>query len=127
MNWDQIEGNWTQFKGKVREEWGELTDDEVDQAEGNREQLIGKIQEKYGKAREEAEREVAEWQNRPLEPLYPLVFFDALRVKVRDEGTVRNKAVYVALGVRIDGQKEVLGLWIEQTEGAKFWLNVLTE
>jgi transposase-like protein len=71
--------------------------------------------------------EVAEWQSRPLEPLYPLVFFDALRVKVRDEGTVRNKAVYVALGVRIDGQKEVLGLWIEQTEGAKFWLRVMTE
>src|SRR3712207_7936254 len=58
--------------------------------------------------------EVAEWQNRPLEALYPLVFLDALRVKVRDEGTVRNKAVYVALGVRADGTKEVLGLWIEQ-------------
>jgi putative transposase len=71
--------------------------------------------------------EVAEWQNRPLEPLYPLVFLDALRVKVRDEGTVRNKAVYVALGVRPDGTKEVLGLWIEQTEGAKFWLRVMTE
>src|SRR4051812_510460 len=62
--------------------------------------------------------EVAEWQNRPLEALYPLAFLDALRVKVRDEGTVRNKAVYVALGVRPDGTKEVLGLWIEQTEGA---------
>jgi putative transposase len=71
--------------------------------------------------------EVAEWQNRPLESLYPLVFFDALRVKIRDEGTVRNKAVYVALGVRIDGQKEILGLWIEQTEGAKFWLRVMNE
>ncbi|MEL6286835.1 MAG: IS256 family transposase [Pseudomonadota bacterium] len=71
--------------------------------------------------------EVAEWQNRPLEPLYPLVFFDALRVKIRDEGTVRNKAVYVALGVRTCGQKEVLGLWIEQSEGAKFWLRVMTE
>jgi putative transposase len=71
--------------------------------------------------------EVAEWQNRPLEPLYPLVFLDALRVKVRDEGTVRNKAVYVALGVRTDGTKEVLGLWIEQTEGAKFWLRVMNE
>src|ERR671912_1590537 len=71
--------------------------------------------------------EVAEWQNRPLEPLYPLVFLDALRVKVRDEGTVRNKAVYVALGVRPDGAKEVLGLWIEQTEGAKFWLRVMNE
>ena len=71
--------------------------------------------------------EIAEWQNRPLEGLYPLVFFDALRVKVRDEGTVRNKAVYVALGVRADGRKEILGLWIEQTEGAKFWLRVMTE
>jgi putative transposase len=71
--------------------------------------------------------EVAEWQNRPLEALYPLVFLDALRVKVRDEGTVRNKAVYVALGVRADGTKEVLGLWIEQTEGAKFWLRVMNE
>jgi putative transposase len=71
--------------------------------------------------------EVAEWQNRPLENLYPLVFFDALRVKIRDEGMVRNKAVYVALGVRIDGQKEILGLWIEQTEGAKFWLRVMNE
>jgi putative transposase len=71
--------------------------------------------------------EVADWQNRPLEALYPLVFLDALRVKVRDEGTVRNKAVYVALGVRQDGTKEVLGLWIEQTEGAKFWLRVMNE
>jgi putative transposase len=71
--------------------------------------------------------EIAEWQDRPLEALYPLVFFDAIRVKVRDEGTVRNKAVYVALGVRPDGTKEILGLWIEQTEGAKFWLRVMSE
>jgi putative transposase len=72
--------------------------------------------------------EIAEWQDRPLETVYPLVFFDALRVKVRDEGTVvRNKAVYLALGVRADGRKEILGLWIEQTEGAKFWLRVMTE
>jgi Transposase, Mutator family len=71
--------------------------------------------------------EVTQWQERPLEPLYPLVFFDALRVKVRDEGTVRNKAVHVALGVRPHGTKEILGLWIEQTEGAKFWLRVMTE
>ena len=71
--------------------------------------------------------EIAEWQNRPLEVVYPLVFFDALRVKVRDEGTVRNKAVYLALGVRADGRKEILGLWIEQTEGAKFWLRVMAE
>jgi putative transposase len=71
--------------------------------------------------------EIAEWQNRPLETLYALVFFDAIRIKVRDEGTVRNKAVYVALGVRPDGTKEILGLWIEQSEGAKFWLRVMNE
>ena len=71
--------------------------------------------------------EVAEWQDRPLEAVYPLVFFDALRVKIRDEGTVRNKAVYLALGVKADGRKEILGLWIEQTEGAKFWLRVMNE
>jgi putative transposase len=63
--------------------------------------------------------QVAEWQNRPLDAVYALVFFDALRVKIRDEGTVRNKAVYIALGVRPDGTKEILGLWIEQTEGAE--------
>jgi putative transposase len=71
--------------------------------------------------------EVAIWQNRPLEAIYPLVFFDALRVKVRDEGLVRNKAVHIALGVRADGMKEILGLWIEQNEGAKFWLRVMNE
>ncbi|MCW2318885.1 transposase-like protein, partial [Rhodoblastus acidophilus] len=71
--------------------------------------------------------EVAEWQNRPLEPLYPLVFFDAIRVKVRDEGVLHNKAIYVALGVRPDGAKEFLVLWIEQTEGTKFWLRVMNE
>jgi putative transposase len=70
---------------------------------------------------------VAEWQNRPLEPMYPLVFFDALRVKIRDEGLVRNKAVYVALGVTPEGTKDILGLWIETSEGAKFWLRVMTE
>jgi len=71
--------------------------------------------------------EVREWQNRPLDPLYPVVFFDALRVKIRDEGLVRNKAVYVALAITAEGDKEVLGLWIEQTEGAKFWLKVMNE
>jgi transposase-like protein len=71
--------------------------------------------------------EVTAWQNRPLEGLYPLVVFDALRVKIRDEGTVRNKAVHLALGLRADGLKEVLGLWIEPHEGAKFWLQVMTE
>jgi transposase-like protein len=57
--------------------------------------------------------EVREWQQRPLEPMYPVVFFDALRVKIRDEGVVRNKAIYLALGVRRDGTRDVLGLWIE--------------
>lgn len=71
--------------------------------------------------------EVREWQNRPLEQLYPVVFFDALRVKIRDEGTVKNKAVYLALGVLPDGRKDILGIWIEQSEGAKFWLRVVTE
>ena len=70
---------------------------------------------------------VAEWQNRPLEASYPLVFFDAMRVKIRDEGMVRNKAVYIALGVQADGTKDILGLWIENTEGAKFWLRVMNE
>src|SRR5579872_1046002 len=71
--------------------------------------------------------EVRDWQSRPLDPVYPVVFFDALRVKIRDEGTVKNKAVYVALGLNPAGDKDVLGLWIEQTEGAKFWLKVMNE
>jgi putative transposase len=71
--------------------------------------------------------EVAEWQNRPLDAVYPLVFFDAIRVKIRDEGFVRNKAIYIALGILPDGTKEILGIWIEQTEGAKFWLRVMNE
>jgi putative transposase len=71
--------------------------------------------------------EVREWQNRPLDRLYPVVFFDALRIKIRDEGTVKNKAVYLALGVMPDGTKDILGIWIEQSEGAKFWLRVMTE
>ncbi|MSR13417.1 MAG: IS256 family transposase [Gammaproteobacteria bacterium] len=71
--------------------------------------------------------EVRAWQSRPLEATYAVVFFDALRVKIRDEGMVRNKAVYLAIGMRCSGHKEVLGLWIEQTEGAKFWLRVMNE
>jgi len=71
--------------------------------------------------------EVTQWQQRPLDPLYPVVLFDCLRVKIRDEGIVKNKAVYLALGVDRDGVKDVLGLWIEQTEGAAFWLRVMTE
>ena len=71
--------------------------------------------------------EVREWQRRPLDEVYPIVIFDALRVKIRDEGAVRSKAVYLALGFTMEGRKEVLGLWIEQTEGARFWLRVMTE
>jgi len=71
--------------------------------------------------------EVTAWQSRPLEVMYPVVFFDALRVKIRDEGTVRSKAVYLALAVLPDGTRDILGLWIEQTEGAKFWLKVFTD
>src|SRR6516162_738005 len=71
--------------------------------------------------------EVTHWQARALESVYAVVFFDALRVRIRDEGTVRIKAVYLALGVRTDGSRDLLGLWIEQTEGAKFWLKVFTD
>ena len=71
--------------------------------------------------------EVRRWKNRPLDRVYPVVFFDALRVKIRDEGLVKNKAVYVALALNSDGEKSVLGLWIEQAEGAKFWLKVVNE
>ena len=70
---------------------------------------------------------VVEWQNRPLERSYPVIYFDALRVKIRDEGSVRNKAVYLALGITSDGTRDVLGIWIEQNEGAKFWLKVMNE
>ena len=79
------------------------------------------------KVTDEVMAEVVAWQNRPLEPMYPVVFFDALRVKIRDDAVVRNKAVYLALGVLPDGSRDVLGLWIEQTEGAKFWLKVFND
>lgn len=71
--------------------------------------------------------EVKIWQNRPLDALYPIVYMDAVRVKVRDNGHVSNKAVYLALGVTTDGIKEVLGMWVAENEGAKFWLQVVTE
>ncbi|SPT37751.1 Transposase and inactivated derivatives [Achromobacter spanius] len=76
---------------------------------------------------DEVMTETIAWQNRPLEAMYPVVFFDALRVKIRDDGGVSNKAVYLALGVQADGQRDVLGLWVEQTEGAKFWLKVFND
>jgi putative transposase len=71
--------------------------------------------------------EVKAWQSRPLDAIYPILYLDALQVKIRDEGTVRNKAIYLALGINLDGEKELLGLWISPTEGAKFWLGILTE
>ncbi len=71
--------------------------------------------------------EVTAWQARPLEPMYPVVFFDALRVKIRDEAVVRSQAVYLALAILPDGTRDVLGIWIEQTEGAKFWMKVFTD
>jgi len=76
---------------------------------------------------EEVMEEVKSWQNRPLDAVYPIVYLDALVVKIRDTGHVRNKAIYVAIGVNMQGNKEVLGLWASQAEGAKFWLQVLTE
>ncbi len=71
--------------------------------------------------------EVTAWQARPLEPMYPVVFFDALRVKIREDAVVRNKAIYLALGVLPDGTRDILGLWIENTEGAKFWMKVFND
>ena len=71
--------------------------------------------------------EVAAWQARPLEPVYPVVFFDALRVKIKEDAVVRNKAIYLALGVLPDGSRDILGLWIEGTEGAKFWMKVFND
>ena len=76
---------------------------------------------------EEVLDEVKIWQNRQLEAVYPIMYLDAIQFKVRDSGHVRNKAIYLAIGVTIEGYKEVLGLWIAQTEGAKFWLQVVTE
>lgn len=71
--------------------------------------------------------EVKIWQNRPLDPVYPIVYLDAVRVKVRDCGHIINKAVYLAIGVTMEGVKEVLGMWVAENEGAKFWLQVVTE
>jgi putative transposase len=71
--------------------------------------------------------EVTAWQSRPLEPMYPVVFFDALRVKIKEDAVVRNKAIYLALGVLRDGSRDILGLWIEGTEGAKFWMKVFND
>ena len=91
--------------------------------------LAGELTEHLGYATGRSRRSWCRraWQQRPLDRRYPVVIFDALRVKIRDEGVVRNKAVDLALGVDREGHKDVLGLWIEQTEGAGFWLRVMTE
>ena len=71
--------------------------------------------------------DVKAWQGRPLDPVYPILYLDAIFIKQRSNGHVRSQAVYVALGINLEGQKDLLGLWMAETEGAKFWLNVLTE
>ena len=76
---------------------------------------------------EAVSEEVREWQTRPLEAVYPIVYLDALRVKIRVDGNVQNRCIYLAIGVNLEGRKETLGLWTAENEGAKFWLSVLTE
>jgi len=99
-------------------------------------EIRGFLQESYGvdvspefisSVTEAVMAEVTAWQTRPLEPMYPVVFFDALRVKVKEDAVVRNKAIYLALGVQRDGTRDILGLWIEGSEGAKFWLKVFND
>jgi len=99
-------------------------------------EIRGHIQELYGvevsaelisKVTDAVLEELAEWQSRPLESVYAIVYFDAVRVKIRDEGLVKNKAVYLAIGYTTSGYKQILGLWIEQSEGAKFWLSVMND
>ena len=99
-------------------------------------EIQGFLQESYGvevspefisSVTEAVMAEVTAWQARPLEPMYPVVFFDALRVKIKEDAVVRNKAIYLALGVLPDGSRDILGLWIEGTEGAKFWMKVFND
>ncbi|MCE2004289.1 IS256 family transposase [Enterobacter asburiae] len=79
------------------------------------------------KVTDAVKEQVTEWQNRPLDAMYPIVYLDCIGVKVRQSGSVINKAVYLALGINTEGQKELLGMWLAENEGAKFWLSVLTE
>ena len=99
-------------------------------------EIQGHLEEMYGtevspslisSATDAVIEEVKTWQSRPLDALYPIVYLDCIHAKVRDNGAVRIKAVYLALGIKLDGEKELLGIWIAQTEGAKFWLQVVTE
>ena len=98
--------------------------------------IQGHLQELYGvevsptlisQVTDAVTEEITLWQNRPLEEVYPIIYLDAVRVKVRHSGSVINKAVYLAIGVTLEGQKDVLGMWVAETEGAKFWLQVVTE
>ena len=79
------------------------------------------------KVTDEIHEELREWRSRPLEAVYPIVYFDALRVKIREEGVVQNKAVHLAIGITALGRKEILGMWTAANEGAKFWLGVMNE
>ena len=99
-------------------------------------EIQGFLQESYGvevspefisSVTEAVMAEVTAWQARPLESMYPVVFFDALRVKIKEDAVVRNKAIYLALGVQRDGTRDILGLWIEGSEGAKFWMKVFND
>jgi putative transposase len=99
-------------------------------------EICGHVRELYGvevsaelisKVTDAVLEELKEWQSRPLESVYAIVYFDAVRVKIRDEGLVKNKAVYLAIGYTCSGYKQILGMWIEQTEGAKFWLSVMND
>lgn len=99
-------------------------------------EICGHVRELYGvevsaelisKVTDAVLEELSEWQSRPLESVYAIVYFDAVRVKIRDEGLVKNKAVYLAIGYTCSGYKQILGMWVEQTEGAKFWLSVMND
>lgn len=99
-------------------------------------EIQGHLQEIYGveaspglvsAATDAVLEEVRAWQNRPLDPVYPILYLDALIVKIKENGRVINKAVYLVIGVNLQGLKEVLGIWIGETEGAKFWLSIITE
>ena len=117
------------FEYSISGKWLELLKQIVREIQGHLAELYGTevSPDLISRVTDAVVDEVREWQNRPLDAVYPVVFFDAMRVKIRDEGLVKNKAVYVALALNPDGEKEVLGLWIEQTEGAKFWLKVVNE
>ena len=99
-------------------------------------EIQGHLQEIYGvkvspelisRVTDAVQEEVKAWQNRPVDEIFPILYLDAIFIKIRENGTVSNQAIYLALGVNLDGDKELLGLWVCKTEGAKFWLNILTE